>query len=124
MDLCGLKVPAAYQGKSLRPLLEGKPVDWRQDIFLENLFTDQGYPRHEAVRSGEWKYIRYFSKENDRKKYLPDASINGEQPIYEELFNLEDDPNEQNNLAQNPEYKEILNAHRKRCQELVVELAQ
>ncbi|EMI20369.1 hypothetical protein RMSM_02703 [Rhodopirellula maiorica SM1] len=76
------------------------------------------------MRSGEWKYIRYFSKENDRKKYLPDASINGEQPIYEELFNLEDDPNEQNNLAQNPEYKEILNAHRKRCQELVVELAQ
>jgi hypothetical protein len=77
----------------------------------------------EAVRGTEWKYVRYFSKENDRKQYLPDASIQGEQPIFEELFNLKDDPKEQRNLAGNPECAEVLEAHRKRCQELVTELA-
>lgn len=124
LELCGLPVPDTYQGKSMVPLIEGQKVAWRKEVFCENLFTDQGYPRMEAVRGSEWKYIRYFSKENDRKKYLPDASINGEKPVFEELFNIKEDPKEQVNLASNPEYAEILSAHRKRCQELVTELAQ
>ncbi len=123
LDMCGLAVPGTYQGESMLSLIEGKKVDWRKDVFLENLFTDQGYPRMEAVRGERYKYIRYYSKENDRNAYLPDG-IEGEQPIYEELFNIKDDPKEQVNLAGNPEYAGILNAHRKRCQELVTELAQ
>lgn len=124
LDLCGIEIPDTYQGKSMVPLIEGKAVEWRQDVFFENLFTDQGYPRMEAVRDSQWKYIRYFSKENDRKKYLPDASIEGEQPIFEELFNLGNDPKEHMNLASNPEYAEKLSYFRNRCQELVVELSQ
>ena len=124
LDLCGLPVPDTYQGKSMVPLIEGRKTAWRKDVFCENLFTDQGYPRMEAVRGSKWKYIRYFSREHDRKQYLPDASIEGEQPVFEELFNLEDDPREQKNLALNPEYAEVLRTHRARCQELVVELAQ
>ena len=78
----------------------------------------------EAVRGLEWKYIRYFSRVKDRKRYLPDESINGEQPIFEELFNLKADPREQVNLANQSEHKEILNRYRSRCQKLVHELAQ
>ena len=77
LDLCGLSIPDAHQGQSMVPLIEGRPIRWRQEVFCENLFTDQGYPRMEAVRGTEWKYIRYFSKQNDRRKYLPDASISG-----------------------------------------------
>lgn len=124
LDMCGVEVPETYQGQSLVPLLEGKSVDWRKDVFLENLFTDQEYPRAESVRGERFKYIRYFSREKDRGQYLPDASIEGEQPIYEELFDLSKDPKEQTNLATNPEYASILKAHRERCQELVVEHAQ
>jgi len=124
LELCGLSVPKTYQGESLVPLIEGKKVAWRNEIFCENLFTDQGYPRIEAVRAKDWKYIRYFSKLNDRNLYLPDASIKGEQPIYEELFNLKDAPKEQVNLADRPEHKAVLELYRKRCQKLVVEMAQ
>lgn len=123
LDMCGVDIPKTYQGKSMLPLLEDKKVVWRKDIFLENLFTDQGYPRHEAVRGDGYKYIRYFSRKHDRKKYLPVASINGEKPIYEELFNLNKDPKEMNNLVNNPEYKVVLETYRNRCQELVVELS-
>ena len=98
-------------------------VAWRKDVFCENLFTDQQYPRMEAVRGSEWKYIRYFCKENDRKQYLPDASINGEQLIFEELFNLKCDSDEEVNLSGNPEYAEILKKYQARCQELVNELS-
>ncbi|MGZ0708909.1 sulfatase-like hydrolase/transferase [Coraliomargarita sp. W4R53] len=123
LDLCGLATPATYQGVSMRPLIEGKDVDWRQDVFLENLFTDQGYPRQEGVRGERFKYIRYYSKDNDRKQYLPNG-IEGEQPIYEELFDLDSDPKEQHNLANNPEYASVLAAYRTRCLELDTELAQ
>lgn len=123
LELCGLAVPESYQGVSLLPLINGEPVQWRQDVFCENLFTDQGYPRMEAVRGKKYKYIRYFSKEHDRMQYLPFSSIEGEQPIYEELFDLEADPKEQTNLTSNPDYAAVLKKHRYRCQELVTELA-
>ena len=61
LDLCGLPVPDTYQGKSMVPLIEGRQTEWREDVFCEDLFTDQGYPRMEAVRGKQWKYIRYFS---------------------------------------------------------------
>lgn len=124
LEMCGLPVPDIYQGESMLPLIEGKQVDWREDIFCENLFTQQGYPRMEAVRGKKWKYIRYFSRENDRNKYLPFASIEGEQPIYEELFDLEHDPKEMTNLAADPEYASVLEAYRERCKEQVLMLAE
>ena len=124
LDLCDVKVPETYQGVSMLPLIEQKPVAWRQDVFLENLFTKQGYPRMEAVRSKEWKYIRYFSRENDRAQYLPEASLNGEQPIFEELFYLSGDSEERHNLASRPELQDILAEMRERCQELLQECAQ
>lgn len=123
LEMCGLEVPSTYQGVSMLPLLEGESVDWRDDVFLENLFTDQGYARQEGVRGERFKYIRYYSKDGDRKEYLPDG-VPGEQPIYEELFDLEADPKEQRNLASNPEYAPVLEAYRARCLELDAELSQ
>lgn len=123
LDMCGIAVPSSYQGVSMLPLVEGKQVAWRKDVFLENLFTDQGYPRQEAVRGERFKYIRYYSKDKDRNLYLPDG-IKGEKPIYEELFDMEADPKELHNLAKNPEYTEIFNNYRLRCEELNSELSQ
>ena len=109
LDLAGIKSPDTYQGKSFIPLIKGEKVNWRKEVFLENLFTDQGYPRQEALRTKEYKYIRSYSKTEDRKKYLPEHTAKtGELPIYEELFHIKSDAKESNNLATNPEYKEVL----------------
>lgn len=123
LEMCGVKTPTSYQGKSILPLIAGENKNWREDIFLENLFTDQGYPRQEGVRSKQFKYIRSFSKENDRNKYVPNQSVEtNEKPIYEELFDIIKDPKEQNNLAGNKDYIKILNEYRERCKTLVSEL--
>jgi len=66
LDICGVDVPSSYQGSSLCPLINGKKTDWRKDVFLENLFTQQSYPRQEGVRDNQFKYIRSFSKVDDR----------------------------------------------------------
>lgn len=121
MDLCGLAAPAAMQGRSLRPILEGGKVDdWRQEVFTEQLMDLQNYPVHESIRTRDWKYIRYFKRTEDPaqegrefRSTLDDynarlsSTLNGEQPIYEELYNLADDPGETANLAGSREFSEI-----------------
>jgi len=120
LDMCAVDVPSSYQGSSLCPLINGKKTDWRKDVFLENLFTQQGYPRQEGVRDHQFKYIRSFSKVDDRNLYLPNQTVlTDEQPIYEELFDILNDPKEANNLADNAAYAETLEVYRKRCKELV-----
>ena len=120
LDMCGLDIPTSYQGRSMCSLIEGKKTDWRKDVFLENLFTGQGYPRQEGVRDSQFKYIRSFSKKGDRRLYLPNQTIlTDEKPIYEELFDIVNDPKEANNLVNNPAYAETLDVYRKRCKELV-----
>ncbi len=122
LEMCGLPVPKTYQGESMLPLMEGRKAEWRKDVFLENLFTDQGYARQDGVRGERFKYIRYYSKDNDRLKYLPNG-VAGEQPIFEELFDLQADPKELTNLTGNPEYASVLKAHRDRCTELAEKLS-
>ena len=120
LDMCGVDIPASYQGRSLCPLIKHKKIEWRKDVFLENLFTSQGYPRQEGVRDRQFKYIRSFSKKDDRRLYLPHQTIlTDEKPIYEELFDIISDPKEANNLADNPDYAATLEVYRKRCKELV-----
>ena len=122
LELAELPVDDEMQGMSLIPLMHKKTVDWRNDFFAENLFTGQNYPRIEAVREQEFKYIRYFSK-TPRIPYrkLLIASIEGESPIFEELYDLSKDPQERQNLVGEKDYRMDLVRLRKRCQQLVIQ---
>lgn len=131
MDLCGLSIPDSMQGRSLRPLLDGEQPEWRQEIFTEQLMDIQNYPRSESVRTGDWKYIRYFARTEDPQQAgktfrgtLDDynacltSTLRGEEPVYEELFGLKDDPGETTNLAQDSRYADDLARLRGRVGEL------
>jgi len=122
LELTNTPVPAEMQGKSLKPLMKGDKPQWRQEIFLENMMTIQNYPRMEGVRTHKWKYVRYFDKKKDQPyAAMSVASINGEQPIYEELFDLENDPHEISNLIAEPVYTEVVKELRNKNAVLVKE---
>lgn len=122
LALAGVDAPATIQGRSLKPLLYENQPTWRKDFFLENMFMGQNYPRIEGVRSTRWKYIRYFDKSKDQPHFQAlTASIRGEEPIYEELYDLANDPNETVNLAQNAEHRATLQQMRHRYRELLLE---
>ena len=123
LELTGVPVPPEMQGESLTPLLQGEDSGWRDAMFLENNMTIQNYPRMEGVRTHQWKYIRYFDKAKDQEYAdMLVASINGEEPVYEELYDLASDPLEQHNLVSDPAHAEVLDRLRKRNTELVKEL--
>jgi arylsulfatase A-like enzyme len=91
-ELAGLPVPAAIQGRGLRPLLEGAtPTDWRTSIFYE-YFKERGFksPTVLATRTEDAKLIHYPGH-----------------PEWSELFDLKADPYETRNLYQDPASKAL-----------------
>ena len=127
LDLCGFDIPRSMQGVGLRPLLEGRSVRWREDFLTEQLMDIQNYPRSESVRSQDWKYIRYFKRTEDPAQSnrmfrgtMDDyntclsSPLRGEQPVYEELFHLQEDPWEECNLAVDKTYRGQLERMRER----------
>ncbi|MEE9462976.1 MAG: sulfatase [Bacteroidales bacterium] len=83
VELCGLPPNLKNEGTSVVPLLKSADQSWEVPSV-----TTYGKDKH-AVRLRNWRYIQY-----------DDGS--------EELYNLEKDPNEWTNLAQDPEYESII----------------
>lgn len=138
LTMANVAIPESYQGKDLSGILAGSETAVRTFLYTENLWSTQfGNPRCEAVQDKEWKYIRYYKNENlsARKKIAaakvmginmnsmlykvhdPDIALyrdfvegplKGEQAVYEELFNLKNDPDETSNLALEDIYTKVL----------------
>jgi arylsulfatase A-like enzyme len=85
----GAKVPDDMQGKSFIPLLKGEtPADWRTSFYYR-YYHDPGHhntARHYGVRTADYKLIHFYKKDQW------------------ELFDLNKDPNEQNNVYNDPAY--------------------
>ncbi|MBX7245591.1 MAG: sulfatase [Candidatus Sumerlaeaceae bacterium] len=97
LDYAGVKKPAEMQGTSFRPVLDGKtPKDWNNVFyyhFHEFPEPDHHVARHFGVRTDRYKLIRYYFPE-DRKGW--------------ELFDLQKDPLEMNNVYNDPAYKKTV----------------
>jgi len=87
-ELCNLPKLSKLEGESMVPLIKAPKTKIKRSIL-----TTWYYKNH-AVRSNNWRYIRYR---------------NGG----EELYNHKTDPGEHINLAGNPEYHEVIEAHKK-----------
>jgi len=81
-DLCDLPPKKAWQGRSIRPLIEDPSKEWKHPV----LTTWQG--NNVAVQTERFRYIHY-----------EDGS--------EELYDHGKDLNEWNNLADHPEYNAV-----------------
>ncbi len=112
LDLAGVKVPQAMQGRSLVPLANGESTDWRKDWLYE--YYD--YPGaenvrpHRGVRTERYKLIYYYPLDSyaQTKEY--------------ELYDLQSDPGERNNLYNNPSYASVQAHLWKRMAELRSEI--
>ena len=82
LDLAGLNVPALMQGQSAKPILQSPNTPGRKSWLYEHFpVFPIPIPGICAVRTEKYKYIEY---QNDVRPT--------------ELFNLESDPGEKNNI--------------------------
>lgn len=99
----GLPVPDTMQGRDLAPLYlaEHRP-DWRDEFYYEHpTLRDADFiPASEALVRKDWKYMHW-----------PEADL-------EQLFDLVNDPREENDLAADPDQADRLAAMRQRFREL------
>jgi N-acetylglucosamine-6-sulfatase len=62
-NLAGARTPSYADGRSLRPVLEGRPTAWRTAILLEGLGYQSGIPilerNYSAIRTRTTKYVEY-----------------------------------------------------------------
>jgi arylsulfatase A-like enzyme len=94
LDFAGVPVPADMQGESLRNILQGKtPGDWRTSMY----YHYYEYPavhsvkRHYGVRTKRYKLIHFY---HDIDEW--------------ELYDLQRDPKEMNNVYGDPAYANII----------------
>lgn len=86
----GAAIPDDLQGKSFIPLLKGEvPADWRTSFYYR-YYHDPGHhntARHLGVRTADYKLIHFWKKDQW------------------ELYDLNKDPQEQNNVYNDPRYE-------------------
>lgn len=113
LDYAGVQPVEYMDGRSLRPLVEGKEIPWRDELFLESLYTGRDNPFQEGIRMGKWKYIRMY----DGAGRYDEAHVDfaGRVPEFEMLFDLEADPGERDNLIASHADSPILAKLREKC---------
>jgi len=86
-----------HMAHSLVPLLQGEITDWQDIIFMEQEET-------RAVRTNKWLYMQRFDGNTKRA-------------LYDELYDLEQDWGERNNVAANPHYATVVQQLREQLAE-------
>lgn len=92
LDYAGVPTPKQMQGASFLPVLQGKPVPWKDRAFYE-YYWEYDFPQTPTmfgVRTSRYKYIFNHG--------VWDAN---------ELYDLQADPGEVNNLIRSPDHQEI-----------------
>ena len=131
IELAGIAVPKAVQGRSLLPLLAGTSGGWRQDFYCEHLFEHPLIPKSEGVRTTRWKYIKYVElPASDEEQQREGNAVKGGigrrirgGNRYEELYDLENDPLEADNVIDDPRCQDTLDRLVQRFEELRDEAA-
>ena len=102
-DLCGLPKPKGLDGRSFISVLEDPTSDFREAALTQTLRpwggkrvgSTMGY----SIRTPKYRYVMWI---NRKDKYI----------IAEELYDMEKDPFQRNNIFNDSEFNNILSKHR------------
>lgn len=102
LGFAGIEAPAGYSGRSLEPWLAGEAPEWRSDFLYEHRMVNARIPTSFGVRGERYVY----------------ACWDGQEPVFEQLFDLERDPDQLVDLARDSEHAAVLERLRARARVL------
>ena len=105
LELAGIEVPEAFQGRSFRPLLEGEtPADWQQSLYYRYWMhgAHHNVYAHYGVRTKTHKLI-YFYNDGCGQPGVTEETF----PPEWELFDLVKDPCEMKSVYGDEEYAAV-----------------
>ena len=126
LELLGEDPPTDVDGRSFAPLLTGGDYDRRERVFLEFTWHSKYNPVR-AVRTERYKYVRNFGDlplvyipaplfSSEAGKEVRDECYGSQRPE-EELYDLEADPHELENVADDPAHADALSTLREAVSE-------
>ena len=97
------KFPKDIQGESFRDIVNGKTDQWRDAIYYSyyEFPGEHHVKRHYGIRTDRYKLIHFYYDIDEW-----------------ELYDLEKDPSEMNNVYNNPDYDSIQNEIHKKLEEI------
>jgi arylsulfatase A-like enzyme len=95
-DLCGLPIPEGLDGISFRPVMEDPERDWKTAAFhvYPRSIPDHGSALGSAIRTDRYRLVEWRAERDGFVEY--------------ELYDHSVDPDENTNVAGDPQYAEIL----------------
>jgi choline-sulfatase len=96
LDACGVEIPATVDGRSALPLVRGESTPWREFVHGEHCACYAPENEMQYLTDGQWKYI-WFTRTGE-----------------EQLFHLENDRYETQDLSSDSKYQDELRTWRER----------
>ncbi len=120
LDWAGVPTPSYMHGHSFRSILETgqEPADWKQYAYYHYWMhlVHHDNPACIAVRSKRFKLIQYYGTPiKGRKPNTPPGW---------ELYDLQSDPTEDNNVYDDPKYADVIAEHKQQLKRLRSELGE
>jgi N-sulfoglucosamine sulfohydrolase len=127
LEVAGVEAPEIQAGQSLVPLFDGSEVEWCDELFTEFTAHGPGFAPQRAIRTDRYRLIHNLHPGNSK----PGVTVDGkevrmaledprwadseigrvfgliDETVEFELYDLDNDPLEHHNLADDPDHADV-----------------